>query len=214
MGAPERGNDLDPRQDEIRMGEDGGRVEPLQARFAEYVDLLVIDGEVCRDTVPTPPWVATTESNGVSSDQVGVDGAAPDDQERCAWSRAGPDPGRSSFATIGSYRAVVTNLMGWAVRVRSGADQRHHGSGNTYEVVRIVSSKVHQDPDLHLRAGDRNGERTAYSSIRGVTVRRSDADDVDEIAEPGEVVGISGVERQAVGVRGGGDEQVGNPPSM
>lgn len=93
MGAPERGNDLDPRQDEIRMGEDGGRVEPLQTRFAEYVDLLFIDGEVCRDTVPTPPWVATTESNGVSSNQVGVDGAAPDDQERCAWSRAEPDPG-------------------------------------------------------------------------------------------------------------------------
>ena len=93
MGAPERGNDLDARQDEIRKGEDGDRVEPLQTRFAEYVDLLVIDREVCRDTVPTPPWVATSESNGVSSDQVEVDGAAPDDQERCAWSRAEPDPG-------------------------------------------------------------------------------------------------------------------------
>ncbi len=93
MGAPERGNDLDVRQDEIRKDEDGDRVEPLQARFAEYVALLVIDREVCRDTVPTPPWVATSESNGVSSDQVDVDGAAPDDQERCAWSRAEPDPG-------------------------------------------------------------------------------------------------------------------------
>ena len=80
--------------------------------------------------------------------------------------------------------------------------------------VLIVSPKVHQDPDLHLRVGDRNGARTAYSSTRGVTVRRSDADDVDEIAEAGEVVGISGVERQAVGVRGGGDEQVGNTPSV
>jgi hypothetical protein len=59
-----------------------------------------------------------------------------------------------------------------------------------------------------------NGARTAHSSTRGVTVQRSDADDVDEIAEPGEVVGISGVEREAVSVRGGGDEQVGDTPSM
>jgi len=80
--------------------------------------------------------------------------------------------------------------------------------------VLIVSPKVHRDLDLDLRVGVRNGERTAHSSTRGVTVQRSDADDVDEIAEPGEVVGISGVEREAVGVRGGGDEQVGDTPSM
>ena len=49
---------------------------------------------------------------------------------------------------------------------------------------------------------------------RRMTLQRSDADDVDEIAEPGEVVGISGVEREAVGVRGGSNEQVGNTPSM
>ena len=73
---------------------------------------------------------------------------------------------------------------------------------------------LHRDLDLDLRVGDRNGARTAHSSTRGVTVQRSDADDVDEIAEPGEVVGISGVEREAVGVRGGGDEQVGDTPSM
>ncbi len=79
---------------------------------------------------------------------------------------------------------------------------------------RFESGSAHEDPDLHLRVGDRNAARTAYSSTRGVTVRRSDADDVDEIAKPGEVVGISGVERQAVGVRGGGDEQAGNAPSM
>jgi hypothetical protein len=42
----------------------------------------------------------------------------------------------------------------------------------------------------------------------------SDTDDVDEIAQPGEVIGISGVDREAVGVRGGGDEQVGETPSM
>lgn len=80
--------------------------------------------------------------------------------------------------------------------------------------VLIVSLSAHRDLDLDLRVGDRNGVRTAHSSTRGVTIQRSDADDVDEIAESGEVVGISGVERQAVGVRGGGDEQVGNTPSM
>ena len=69
-------------------------------------------------------------------------------------------------------------------------------------------------PDLHVRTIDRNGARTVHSTTRGATVRRSDADDVDEIAEPGEVVGISGVEREAVGVRGGCDEQVGDTPSM
>ena len=37
---------------------------------------------------------------------------------------------------------------------------------------------------------------------------------MDEIAEPHEIFRVSGVERQAVGVRGGGDEQVGKPPSM
>jgi len=43
-----------------------------------------------------------------------------------------------------------------------------------------------------------------------MTVQWSDADDVDEIAESG----ILGVERKAVGVRGGGDEQVSDTPSM
>jgi len=163
MGAPERGNDLDARQDEIRTGEDGDRVEPFQTRFAEYVDLLVIDREVCRDSVPTPPWVATSESNGVSSDQVGVGGAAPDDQEHCAWNRAEPDPGSSSFATIGSYRAVVTNPMGWAVRVRSGADQRHHGSGNTWEVTRIVRPKVYWNSAARTGPGERSNSRSGPS---------------------------------------------------
>jgi hypothetical protein len=68
--------------------------------------------------------------------------------------------------------------------------------------------------DLHGRTGDRNGARTVSSSPGGVTVQRSDADDVDEIAESGEVVGIPGVEREAVGVGGGCDEQVGDTPSM
>ena len=96
----------------------------------------------------------------------------------------------------------------------TGSRDGDAGACEREDAVLIVSPKAHQDPDLHLRVGDRNGARTAYSSTRGVTVRRSDADDVDEIAESGEVVGISGVERQAVGVRGGGDEQVGNTPSM
>lgn len=73
-------------------------------------------------------------------------------------------------------------------------------------LVLIVSPRVHRDLDPDLRVGDRNGARIAHSSTRGVTVQRSDADDVDEIAEPGEVVGISGVEGEAVSVRGGGDE--------
>ena len=68
--------------------------------------------------------------------------------------------------------------------------------------------------NLHLRIRDRNGARTACSCPEEVSVRESDADDVDESAESGEVVGISGVEREAVGVRGGGDEQVGETPSM
>jgi hypothetical protein len=69
-------------------------------------------------------------------------------------------------------------------------------------------------PEVDLGVGDRNGERTAYSSTRGVTVARSDADDVDQIAEPVEVVGISSVERETVGMSGGGDQQVGDTPSM
>jgi hypothetical protein len=80
--------------------------------------------------------------------------------------------------------------------------------------VLVVPFKVHRDLDLDLRVGDRNGERTAPSSTGGVTVRRSDADDVDEIAEPGEIVGMPGEESEAVGVRGGGDEQVGDTTSM
>lgn len=62
-----------------------------------------------------------------------------------------------------------------------------------------------KDFALDLRVGVPNGERTARAT-REVTVQRSDADDVDEIAESGEVVRISGVVHEAVGVRGGGDE--------
>ena len=89
----------------------------------------------------------------------------------------------------------------------AGLDSQCRGRG-------LEPLHLHRDLDLDLRVGDRNGERTAHSSTRGVTVQGSDADDVDEIAEPGEVVGISGVEREAVGVRGGGDEEVGHTPSM
>jgi hypothetical protein len=42
---------------------------------------------------------------------------------------------------------------------------------------------------------------------------RPDTDAVDEIVQPGEVIGMSGVDREAVGVRGGGDEQIGDTPS-
>ena len=69
-------------------------------------------------------------------------------------------------------------------------------------------------PDLDVRSCDRKGARTVCSCPGEVTVQWSNADDVDEIAESGEVVGISGVEREAVGVRGGCDEQVGDTPSM
>lgn len=67
--------------------------------------------------------------------------------------------------------------------------------------------------ELHVRNGDRNGARIV-GFPRRVDVQRSDADDVDEIAESGEVVGISGVDSEAVGVRGGRDEQVCDTPSM
>ena len=82
-----------------------------------------------------------------------------------------------------------------------------------------MSPKVHPlaptlVPDLDVRSCDRNGARSVCSCPGEVTVHRSDADDVDEIAEFGEVVGISGVEREAVGVSGGCDEQVGDTPSM
>lgn len=43
---------------------------------------------------------------------------------------------------------------------------------------------------------------------------RSDGYDVDETAESGKVVGITGVERQTVGVCGGGDEQVTDTASV
>ena len=39
-------------------------------------------------------------------------------------------------------------------------------------------------------------------------MRRSDCDDVDELLESDEVVGVAGVEIEAVGVGGGCDEQV------
>lgn len=68
--------------------------------------------------------------------------------------------------------------------------------------------------DLHVCNSDQNGARITCSSFAGITVQPSDADDVDEIAESGEVVGISGVEREAVSVRGGRDEQVSDTPSM
>ena len=42
----------------------------------------------------------------------------------------------------------------------------------------------------------------------------SDADDLDEITEPGELVGAPGVEGEAVGVRSGGNEQGGDTPAM
>jgi hypothetical protein len=69
-------------------------------------------------------------------------------------------------------------------------------------------------PDLDVRSCDRKGARTVCSCPGEVTVQWSDADDVDEIAESGEVVGISGVEREAVSVSDGCDEQVGDTPSM
>jgi hypothetical protein len=47
-----------------------------------------------------------------------------------------------------------------------------------------------------------------------VNVSRSDVDDIDEIAESGEVVGIAGVERKPVGVRDRSDEQVGDASPM
>lgn len=71
-----------------------------------------------------------------------------------------------------------------------------------FEHSPVTSAK---DFALDLRVGVPNGERTARAT-REVTVQRSDADDVDEIAESGEVVRISGVVHEAVGVRGGGDE--------
>jgi len=49
---------------------------------------------------------------------------------------------------------------------------------------------------------------------RGGLACRSDADDGHEVAEAAEVVGIPGIEREAVGVRGGGDEQIGDTPSV
>jgi hypothetical protein len=43
-------------------------------------------------------------------------------------------------------------------------------------------------------------------TVCGSTVPSSDADNIDEIAEPGKVVGIAGIKREAIGVSSRGDE--------
>jgi len=43
---------------------------------------------------------------------------------------------------------------------------------------------------------------------------QSDPFDVDQIAEPNEVIRIPGEKVKAVGVRGGSDHQIGDTPSM
>jgi hypothetical protein len=49
---------------------------------------------------------------------------------------------------------------------------------------------------------------------REFVVQRSNADDTDEIAEPGEVVRVPGIEGKAIRVCGGGDQKVGDTPSV
>ena len=53
-----------------------------------------------------------------------------------------------------------------------------------------------------------------YEQRTRVNLQPSDAYDVDEIAESGKVVGMTGVERKTVGVSGGGDEEIGDPPPV
>jgi hypothetical protein len=53
-----------------------------------------------------------------------------------------------------------------------------------------------------------------YEERAGMSRQPSDADDVDEIAESVKVVGITGVESETVRVSGGGDEEVGDAPSV
>ena len=83
--------------------------------------------------------------------------------------------------------------------------------GDRFVVCPPTSTRVRA---LDVRTFGRMGQRCGRPCPGRVAIQRSDADDMDEIAESGEVVGISGVEREAVGVRGGGDEEVGETPSM
>jgi len=106
--------------------------------------------------------VAEPETDRVSSCQVEVDGAAPDDEE-CARirNRAEPYPGeifiRHDRKLPGD--GDEPDLLDGQSSIR--ADQEHHGSGNAWEVVRIVSPKTHKiqlresGPDLRVRFRDR-----------------------------------------------------------
>jgi len=121
---------------------------------------------------------------------------------------------RTSLSRSGSSRRL---RMSWVYHTRGKCDtpwrdpssesSRMEGQERLSgaQEVRIRVSTAHSATWLLSVIGTVCETRT--SSPERVTGRRSDADDVDEIAESGEVVGISGVEHQAIGV--GGGEQVG-----
>jgi hypothetical protein len=82
---------------------------------------------------------------------------------------------------------------------------KHRRQGRSTGTVTVFT---YCDDPLRSCAGATAAKPAELVEGKGAFRRRSDIDNRNELFEGGEVGGVSGVNRQAVGGRGGGDKQI------